>query len=312
MVRADILTEAIEAAVSRAIAGLESSKQKATSIEDVIKQTGIHSQVNGHYNVFQVKPVFNGPPPPYDVMDFKVSQPPISQRPTEEPEPTATSGRTANSSSSDALAPNVPPRAPTPPLSEIETPEQDGYGESDASDYESAYDHQPTDLHMSEWEAQQAFNTYLKPHQIGTGPGSSSSRAESSRSGFMNRKETLFLFFNCDRQHRALEGRLDTGADDNFISPRAAREVAHSYHKYRGEPIEVANGVIEMPEWLIFTYWSIKNDDNTFWHNSFIVFNHLPCDVIIGQETIKKNDILRASPKYRGCFLLRFTSSEGK
>ncbi|KAK0663547.1 hypothetical protein DIS24_g896 [Lasiodiplodia hormozganensis] len=289
----------------------DSKKQKGTCVEDVIKQTGIHSQLNGHYNVFPVRPMFHGPPPPYDVMDFEEDfQPPVSQRRTKEPEPSAWPGRTADCSSSDASSPNVLPRAPTPPPREMETSDQDNYEGSDSSDYESEYEseyeNQPIDLKMSEWEAQQAFNTYLKPHQISTGPGSSSSRAESRR------KDTVFLFFNCNRQHRALKGRLDTGADDNFISPRAAREVAHSYHRYRGNPIEVANGVIQMPEWLIFTYWGIKNANNTFWHNSFVVFNNLPCDVIIGHETIKKNGILHANPKYPGCFLLRFTSSEGK
>ncbi|OJD31911.1 uncharacterized protein BKCO1_4300027 [Diplodia corticola] len=316
-VAAGIFAEAVEAAVLRLMAATESSKQKTASVEEVIRQTGIHSQINSPYNVFQVKPMFNGPPPPYDVMDFEERcRTPISQRRAEEP------GRTAGHSSSETPPPSIPPPAPMPPSSGMQSPEQDGYEESDAtedtSEDEPEYEEQPTNLHMAARRAQwqQALNTYLKPHQIGTGRGPPSSRAESSRSASQRqvkkRKDTLFLFLDCNRQQLSLEGRLDTGADCNFISPPAAREVAQSYHRYCGEPIEVANGAVHMPEWLIFTRWSIQNDDNIFWHDGFIVFNQLPCDVIIGEETIKKNDILRASPRYSGCFMLRFASSGGK
>lgn len=313
-VTADNLNEKVEAAVLRVMASRESNKQRAVSVEEIIKQTSIHSQVNGPYNVFQVRPMFNGPPPPYDVMDFEeTSRPPVSQRRTEELEPSAGPGRTADRSSSDAAAPNAPPPAPMPPSSGIETPDQDDYEEFDASEDESEHGEQPINPQMSDWKAQRALDTYLKPHRIGTGRGSSSSQAESSRGERQQKsKGTLFHFFSWDRQRVGFEGRLDTGADANFISPRAASLVAHSYHKYRGEPFQVANGVMQMPQWLIFTYWSIENDDDTFWHNSFVVFNQLPCDVVIGVDTIKKNDILRAGPKYPGCFMIQYKSSGGK
>lgn len=309
MVRADTLTETIEAAVSRALAERDSNRQKAASAEEVIKQTAIHSQVNSHYNVFQARPMDNGPPPPYDVMEFEEAPWLLrSQRRTKEPEP-----RTADRSSSDEPASNVPPRAPTPPSSGIESPVQDNHGESDVSEYGPEDEQQPIEQQMSDWRVHQALNSYLKPRRIGTGRGSSSSQAESSHIEPQQQQERMqFLFFNSDGQQFCRTGRLDTAADCNFISPRAAREIAHSYHKYRGGLFKVANGEVERPEWQIFTSWTIKNDDNTFWHDRFIVFNNLPCDVIIGKETLQKNDIVHLNPKFGEVFVIQLTSSESK
>ncbi|KAF9631766.1 hypothetical protein BFW01_g2628 [Lasiodiplodia theobromae] len=311
MVSVDILNETVKAAVSQAMAEQDSNKQKSASFEEVLKQTGIHSQFDGHYNVFQARPMFTGPPPPYDVMEFEeFSGPPVSHKRNEEPE-----SITADRSSSDAPPPNVPPPAPMPPSSGIESPEQDDYEESRASEYHPEDEGQRIDPQMPNWKAQHPLNTYLKPRRIGTGRGPSSSQAESSHSGSQQqqeRKYTVLLFVNSDWQQVFLTGRLDTGADANFISPRAAREIVHSYHKYRGGGFQVANGEVETPEWLIFTSWAIKNVDNTLWHDRFIVFNNLPCDVVIGKESIKKNDILHPNPKYGEFFMLQSTSPRDK
>lgn len=315
MVADDILTQKIEAAVLRAMAAMDSDKQKVASMKEVIKETDIHSQVSGNYNVFQVKPMYSGPPPPYEVIDFKVSEPPVGQRRTDELEPSNRRGRTADRSSSDAPAPDVPPPAPMAPSSGTESPEQDDYVECDALEHESEGSEQPIDPRSRCNCKAQQLSHHLQPHRTDTGSRSSSSWEESSHSGpqqQQNRKETSFLFSNRARQTVCFTGRLDTGADGNFISPRAAREVAHSYHSYRGEPVTVANGVTLKPECLIFTSWAIENIDSKPSHDGFIVFNNLPCDVIIGEETIKRNDILVAGPKYKGCFILRFTSPKGK